>query len=93
MMKLKKIFYLSVVTVLAAAGWSSLTYAANTTKLIGCGPIQRAMGGTSVGLPLDAGVTITNPAGISEVGRRIDLGVTYITAKVTYRAASNAGLV
>lgn len=93
MMKLKKLFYLSVVTLLAAAGWSSLTYAANTTKLIGCGPIQRAMGGTSVGLPLDAGVTITNPAGISEVGRRIDLGVTYITAKVTYRAASNAGLV
>ena len=92
-MKLKKLFYQSVVILIIIMVSSSVGYAANAAKIIGCGPIQRAMGGASVGLPLDSGVIITNPAGISEVGRRIDLGATYIAADVSYHANSKAGLV
>ncbi len=67
----------------------SSAYAGNGIKLIGYGPVQRAMGGASVGLPLDANTVITNPAGMQDVGKRVDLGVSLITVSARYNATSN----
>ena len=75
---------------LAAAGPA---YATNGMKVIGVGPIQRSMGGASVGLPLDAATTITNPAGLSELQRRLDIGATYFSPDVSYKAHSEAAMV
>lgn len=68
-------------------------YATNGMKLIGVGPIQRSMGGASVGLPLDAATTITNPAGLSELHKRLDIGATYFSPDVSYKAHSAFGMV
>ena len=68
-------------------------YATNGMKVIGVGPIQRSMGGASVGLPLDAATTITNPAGLSELQRRLDIGATYFSPNVSYKAHSEFGMV
>ena len=51
--------------------------ATNGMQLIGNGTIARSMAGATVGLPLDASVTVTNPAGMSQLSRRLDVGVTY----------------
>ena len=93
-MKIKEFFYVAFVTVMiTAVFWSPVADATNGMKVIGVGPIQRSMGGASVGLPLDAACTITNPAGILLLGRRIDFGVTYFTADVNYKANSNFGMI
>jgi len=69
------------------------SYAANGIKLIGVGPVQRAVGGVSVGLPLDTGTTVTNPAGMTEVGGRVDVNLLLVGIDAEYRAKSKAGLV
>lgn len=78
------------VIVFAIAG---AAYATNGMKVIGVGPIQRSMGGAGTGLPLDAATTITNPAGLSELQRRLDIGATYFSPDVSYKAHSEAGMV
>ncbi len=60
-------------------------YATNGMRLIGFGPVQRAMGGTSVAVQLDAASVITNPAGMVDLGGRIDFGASYFSPKVTYK--------
>jgi long-chain fatty acid transport protein len=67
--------------------------ATNGMKAIGVGPAQRSMGGVGVALPLDSGVTVTNPAGMADLGRRLDVGATYFSPDVGYRAHSTAGMV
>lgn len=71
--------------------WHSSAHAANGIRVIGCGPVQRAMGGVSVGLPLDAAVTVTNPAGITELGGRADMGLTVAVGDSKYHAESALG--
>ena len=61
--------------------------ATNGMKIIGVGPVQRSMGGANIALPLDAACTITNPAGLKEAGKRIDIGLTYFVPDVSYRAS------
>ena len=73
--------------------FSTNSFATNGIKLIGVGPTQRAMGGVSVALPLDTATIITNPAGISEVGGRVDLGLMLVVLDAQYSAKSKAGLV
>jgi len=89
----KKTFYrfLAALALLAILLHSS-AYAGNGIKLIGYGPIQRAMGGASVGLPLDANTVITNPAGMHEVGKRVDLGLTLAVASARYNATSTVAV-
>lgn len=58
--------------------------ATNGMRMIGFGPVQNAMGGVSVGAPLDGATVITNPAGMSAVGGRIDFGATYFEPTVKY---------
>lgn len=74
----------------ALALWASHAEAINGMRMIGFGPVQSAMGGVSVGLPLDAATVITNPAGMSLVGGRVDFGISLLDADVRYRATGAA---
>lgn len=67
--------------------------ATNGMKAIGVGPVQRSMGGANVGLPLDSAVTITNPAGMTKLDRRLDIGATYFVPDTSYKAHSNGGMI
>ena len=65
-------------------------FATNGMRMIGFGPTQNAMGGVSVGAPLDAAVMATNPAGLTETGLRLDVGLTYFDPTVKYSATGIA---
>ena len=60
--------------------------ATNGMRMIGFSPTQNAMGGVGVGATLDAGAVITNPAGLTELGRRLDLSLTWFKPSVEYKA-------
>jgi long-chain fatty acid transport protein len=66
--------------------------ATNGMRMIGFGPVQDSMGGVSVGLPLDAAVILTNPAGMSVLPGRIDFGASYFVPSVKYKATESAGM-
>ncbi|MFC1576381.1 OmpP1/FadL family transporter [Candidatus Omnitrophota bacterium] len=90
---MKNIIYRSIVSLLAISVimWSTAAYATNGIRLIGFGPVQRGMGGVGVGLPRDAAATVTNPAGITEVGGRVDVGLTVAVPDSVYSASSAFG--
>jgi len=92
-MSLKKIICLGVSVLVLTMAASVSAYATNGIKLIGYGPVQRAMGGASTALPLDSATVITNPAGMTELDKRVDLGLTIAVPYTKYRAHSDAGLV
>jgi len=71
----------------------SQAYATNGMRVIGVGPVQRAMGGANVALPLDSAVSLTNPSAMVELDRRIDIAATYFNFDVSYKATSTAGMV
>lgn len=74
----------------AVLALASPALATNGMRMIGFGPVQNSMGGVSVGAPLDAATVITNPAGISFTGGRIDFGASYFDATVKYTAEGAA---
>jgi long-chain fatty acid transport protein len=76
--------------VLAGLAIASPAYATNGMRMIGFGPSQVGMGGVSAALPLDAASIITNPAGITELGKRIDFGASYFKPNVKYQATEIA---
>ncbi len=78
---------LAAAMVLAAA---SPARATNGMRMIGFGPSQVAMGGASAALPLDAASIITNPAGMTELGKRIDFGASFFNPTVKYKASEVA---
>jgi long-chain fatty acid transport protein len=54
-------------------------------RLIGFGPVQRSMGGVSVGVTLDAASLLTNPAGMSQLGGMIDFGASFFSPTVKFK--------
>ncbi len=66
---------------------ASSAFATNGMRLIGFGPVQRAMGGVGVGATLDGAATITNPAGMVDLGGRIDFGASFFSPIVTLETA------
>ena len=64
--------------------------ATNGMRMIGFSPTQNAMGGVGVGATLDSGAVVTNPAGLTELGRRLDLSVTWFKPTVEYTATGAA---
>jgi long-chain fatty acid transport protein len=80
--------FVSSRSVLAAALLLSAAPAAATNgmRMIGFGPVQNSMGGASVGAPLDAATIVTNPAGMSALGMRVDAAATYFKPTVKYTA-------
>jgi long-chain fatty acid transport protein len=53
-------------------------YAENGTFLTGYGVKSAGMGGVAVALPQDAMVAVVNPAGMSKVGTRYDIGSQFL---------------
>lgn len=72
---------------------SSAALATNGMRVIGIGPVQRAMGGVNAALALDSAVSLTNPAGLMELDRRTDVSVTYFVPRVRYKATSTTSMV
>ncbi len=85
----KKFLFLIITLISAIFFLTSNAFATNGMRIMGIGPVQRSMGGVSVGLPLDAASTITNPAGIALVDPRMDFGITFFGPDVKYSAASD----
>ncbi len=56
--------------------------AVNGMRMIGFGPVQATMGGVGVGASLDAGTTVSNPAGMADLGGRVDFGASYFSPTV-----------
>ncbi len=80
---MKKIKLFAVLIILLFA---STVYATNGMQVIGAGPIMRSMGGAGSALPLDTAVITVNPAGMSELDRRLDFGITYFIPDSDYES-------
>ena len=80
----------SVVMVSLVFGLSLPAHATNGMRMTGFGPVQNSMGGTGVGATLDAASIVSNPAGMAELGGRIDFGGSYFKPSVEYSATSIA---
>jgi long-chain fatty acid transport protein len=65
---------------LAMAGPAAAT---NGMRMIGFGPVQGSMGGVGVGATLDGSSAVTNPAGIADLGQRLDLAIGYFKPTVS----------
>ena len=70
-----------------AVAISTPAHATNGMRMIGFGPVQNSMGGVGVGATLDAASVLSNPAGMSELGGRVDFGATYFLPTVKYSAS------
>jgi long-chain fatty acid transport protein len=57
--------------------------------MIGFGPVQDSMGGVGVGATLDASSILSNPAGIADLGQRLDVGFSYFKPTVSYDATAS----
>lgn len=87
MKKTVLVCFFSIVAVFFISASASAT---NGMRMIGFGPVQNSMGGVSMGLPLDAAVILTNPAGMSFLPGRIDFGAAYFVPSVEYKAIGGA---
>lgn len=70
----------------AAVGVAGPALATNGMRMTGFGAVQNSMGGVGVGATLDASTAISNPAGLTELGRRLDLNFTWFQPSVDYTA-------
>ena len=66
--------------------------ATNGMRMIGFGPVQTSMGGVGVGATLDGNSLASNPAGIADVGQRLDLDIGYFKPTVSHEATGTAPL-
>jgi long-chain fatty acid transport protein len=77
---------IGAVFAVAALGFASPALATNGMRMIGFGPVQTSMGGVGVGATLDAMSIASNPAGLLDLGSRLDLGVGYFKPTVSHEA-------
>jgi len=82
---------LAMVAAVAALAAARPAHATNGMRMTGFGPVQNAMGGVGVGATLDAASVVSNPAGMSELGGRIDFGATYFKPSPQYLATGLSG--
>jgi len=64
------------------------SHATNGLFMIGFGTISRGMGGAAIAYPADAISGVANPANITAVGGRFDIGADFFTADVTGQLGS-----
>jgi long-chain fatty acid transport protein len=81
----------TAVAVFAALFSASPAQATNGMRMIGFGPVQNSMGGVGVGLTLDSAAIVTNPAGIAELGPRLDIGIGIFVPKPSHNAIGTSG--
>jgi long-chain fatty acid transport protein len=75
---------------LGLALFATAAQATNGMRMIGFGPVQDAMGGVSAAAPLDATTVVSNPAGMTALGRRTDIAGTFFNPTVKYDASGAA---
>ena len=71
---------------MTAAGRAEAT---DGTRLTGFGPVQDSMGGVGVGATLDAACMISNPAGLADLGARVDGAISWLQTSASYRATES----
>ncbi len=81
MKRLAVIFFASLI--------ASPARATNGMRMIGFGPVQNSMGGVGVGATLDAATVVTNPAGLTEMGQRLDIATQFFKPTVQYSATGS----
>ncbi len=81
---------LRLLAALLLAAFVTPALATNGMRMIGFSPTQNSMGGVGVGATLDSGSVVTNPAGLTELGRRLDLSLTWFKPTVEYVATGVA---
>jgi len=64
------------------------SYATNGLFMIGYGTKSRGMGGAAIALPVDTLSAVANPANVSKVGHRFDIGMDFFFADVTGQLGS-----
>ena len=74
----------------AAVALAGPALATNGMRMTGFGAVQNGMGGVGVGATLDASAAISNPAGLTELGRRLDVNFTWFQPSVDYKATGIA---
>lgn len=77
---------------LAAAGAICLATpaaATNGMRMIGFGPVQNSMGGVGVAATLDGASVVSNPAGLVDLGERLDVGFSWFKPNVSYAASGS----
>jgi long-chain fatty acid transport protein len=77
---------LALIAATMAVFIASPAYATNGMRMIGFGPVQNSMGGASVGATLDAASMVSNPAGLVDLGRRLDFAGQFFKPTVSYSA-------
>jgi long-chain fatty acid transport protein len=80
---MKRIGTALAVGALLAAGPAAAT---NGMRMIGFGPVQGSMGGVGVGATLDGSSLVSNPAGLPDLGRRLDLSIGWFKPSVSHQA-------
>ena len=80
---MKRIGMALAVGALLAAGPAAAT---NGMRMIGFGPVQTSMGGVGVGATLDGSSLVSNPAGLPDLGRRLDLSIGWFRPIVSHSA-------
>ncbi len=73
----------------AGLAMASTAQATNGMRMIGFGPVQNSMGGVGVGATLDGACVVSNPAGLADLGMRLDLGLGFFKPTVDYRATES----
>ena len=81
--EMRKIQGAAIAAFLAAAGPAAAT---NGMRMIGFGPVQGSMGGVGVGATLDGDSAVSNPAGLPDLGNRLDLAIGYFKPTVSHEA-------
>jgi long-chain fatty acid transport protein len=66
---------------------ASPAFATNGMRMIGFGAVQDSMGGVGVGATLDGSALLSNPAGITDLGHRLDVSAGFFKPNVSYKAA------
>lgn len=74
----------------ACVVFASPAFATNGMRMIGFGPVQDSMGGVGVGATLDTGSLVSNPAGLVDLGWRLDAAGGFFKPNVSYDAAGVA---
>jgi long-chain fatty acid transport protein len=69
---------------------ASPAFATNGMRMIGFGAVQDSMGGVGVGATLDGASLLSNPAGIADLGNRLDVTFSWFNPNVSYNATSSA---
>jgi long-chain fatty acid transport protein len=64
--------------------------ATNGMRMTGLGAVQNGMGGVGTALTLDTSTIVSNPAGLSDLSRRLDASVTWFVPTVDYQAVGAA---